>query len=576
MSDSSYLTGGPISGQLNTPGTVAPASPLAVTDAGTTLYNELSRKHPDYLAWEDRWRVYRDVVDDAEFRKELYLHQNEREHDEQYAFRVKIAEFLPDTPSYIERILGALYNQKPKRTLGMHPELVKFSESVERARRSALSSMDSFMERVMRTLISFGSMRVLVTTQKSSLSATRAEEKAAGDRPYLVLYTPLSVIDWDEDDFGELVMVRICERFTRKLDPEDPASPHVQFTRYIQYDREKAEWWTFRADPESQDKYLLVDNETAEHGMGIVPMVVHYWPDIFKTMVGKSFIRYMARAEVSRFRSDSDLDYDTHMHAHPALCLRTNAKTPGDVIIGGGRYIKLKLGDKTQGAEEAFYLEYPTPAFDALTATIEAKKNAVRKYAAVDPSGVLEEELAQPMATSGVARAWSFGTSEARTLSSLADAAAEIEANIFELVLRAYGHTPTATGENVFKGEVQYPEEFEVTAASILLEEAEKAGMNINSPTFIRYLHKRYVRARAGDAGQDTLEKIDKEIEKNPVMALAVRPPDADVLGFPGGGSTTQIADEDSASGDSEIDTRPTPKAARANRLAAATRRAHA
>ena len=511
----------PIGGAINTPGGVSPSTPAVQAAGGTNdeeLYKALASEHPDYAAWKDRWTVYRDVVDDAQFEKERYLHKNEREHDDQYRFRVQISEFLPDTPSYVARLVGAVYDQKPKRDL-KNKLLEAFTDSVTRAKRGALASMDAFMMRVAKHLLTFGTIRVAISARSAPEGATRAEEQELDARPYVILYSPLSVIDWAEDEDGELTMTRVREEFTRKADPDDPLSPHVCHVRFIQYGRDVTRWWVFRQDETDPSKWILVEQDEAAHELGIVPMVVHYWPDVYKTMVGCSFIRYMARAEVSRFRSDSDMDYDTHMHAHPALCLKTNKKTKEDVIIGGGRYIKLQPGDGVTQGEDAFYLQYPTPAFDALKQAIDAKRQQVKRYASVDPAGTIEDA---PNEASGVSRAWSFGTSEAKMLSSLADALAEIEACIFDMVLRYAGETPDQEGVT-FQGEVQYPEEFEVGTGPALLEEIERAGATINSPTLLQYMQKRYARTKAGDAGQKVLAEIDKEIEERPVLAPAVR-----------------------------------------------------
>lgn len=554
---------------LNNPGAAQPRSPLEPTpDPATELYKALSRQHPDYVAWADRWRIYRDCVDDSEFEKEFYLHRNEREQEDQWRFRVQISEFLPDTPSYVERIVGALYAEKPKRDFKREKRLEEFSESVTLSKRSSCSSMDDAMERVARQLLTYGTTRILVTARSAPAGASRAEEQAAGARPYLVLYTPLSVIDWDEDDSHELTMVRVREEYCRKVNPADPRVQHVRHVKFIQYDRAGARWWVFHEDEEEKGKFILDEEGDIEHGLGIVPMVVRYWPDETRTMIGKAYIRYMARAEVSKFRNDSDLDYDTHMHAHPSLVIWTFEKALKEITIAGGRYFRLNPGDNATQKEDMAYLDFPTPAIDALKLLVESKRQSVKRFAQLDPAATTEEETRPTQSPSGVSRAWSFGTSEARILSSLADAMADIEAAIFDLVIRYYGEQPDAKTGVAFQGEVQYPEEFDVAAASALLEEIEQAGGSINSPTLLRYMHKRYARAKAGDAGAEILAKIDSEIDRNPVLAAAVRT-EADVMSFPGGAG----ADEEDMVSEEEEDApataRPPARSPRARRARA-------
>lgn len=515
-------------------------------NADSDLFKQLSRCHPDYHAWSPHWCVYRDVTDDAFFRKENYLVRNEREFADQYRFRVDMSEFMPDTPAYIERIVAALYDEAPKREY-KSTDLEAFSEQVTRASGTNAMTLDRFMRLEAATLMTYGSTRILVTSLAAPEGATRAEEQQLGARPYLVHYTPLAVIDWDEDDSCELTMARAKECYCRKDNPTDPASPRVEYTRFIQYDRLFARWWVFSlTEDDKGSRWELRDQGEAQHGLGVVPMIVYYWPRRERTMVGSSFIRYMARAEISRFRNESDLDYDAYMHAHPELVVKTNRPDFKEFTTGAGHFAKLRLQDASQAGEDAYYLEYPMGFHEGLDKLISGKGDRIKRYASVDPAGVIEPQQDGANAASGVSRAWSFGTSEGRVIASLADAMAEVEMAVLDMASRYYGEVPDETG-SAFSGEIQYPESFDVGATTQLLDEAERAGATVNSPTYLRWLHKQIVRKNAGDASAEILSKIDGEIDKNPVLAEAVRADLADVMQFPGGGGAAAARPQDVA-----------------------------
>jgi hypothetical protein len=143
---------------------------------------------------------------------------------------------------------------------------------------------------------------------------------------------------------------------------------------------------------------------------------------------------------------------------------------------------------------------------------IENRLKTIYRQGGTDPLGVLQPGMSI-LQTSGVSRAWSFGTSEGRILSNLADCMADIERQIFDIVARYYSST--------FTGSIQYPEEFDMSSTQALIEETERVSdMPINSPLFIRKLHKRIAASKLGDASAKELQDIYDEIDKNELLSL--------------------------------------------------------
>ena len=470
------------------------------------LYKQLDYKHPDYDEWAAEWEVYRDVVGDVLVDTSRYLERNSMEAPSQYAFRQKLAEWIPETPKAIERLVGALYSQKPKRELGG-----TFDEFVANVDRKG-SSLDVFVERVCRTMLTYGSTRVLVNVPRVDLDRplTRADEIELGLRPFLINYTPLSVINWDVDPEGRTSMVLIKEQCWRKDLPTDPRSEHLQITRCIQYDVKGSPWWEFARIEGDQ---VLRDEGESTHDLGFVPMIVVSWPTEIRPFIGSSYIRLMSRVDKQLFRSQTDLDYDAYVHAHPTLKVWTDEQLK-KVGVGSQQFLKLKPGGPGVDKEDASYMEVPESAFDVLKWLIEMRVDAVGRHAGIDPLGTIKPGSTVYQA-SGAARAWSFGTSEARVLHDVADTMTIFERQMFAYAGAYLSSTPVAKAEDV---KIQYPRDFDMSATDTLVDLTERIAQLVNSPSLIRKLHKQIAASRVAESSAMELQAIFKEIDSRPLI----------------------------------------------------------
>jgi hypothetical protein len=515
-------------------------------DADLKLWEQLSQEHPHYSEQKATWALHRDVAGDSEPKPETYLPKSKLEPYDQYQFRLKLSQWTPETSRAARRIVAALYKEKPKRSM-RRDDLNRFLDDCDRKG----TSWNAFMSRVMRHMLTYGTIRPLVNVKpgpREELSVAEAEELNV--RPYVVLYSPLAVIDWDHDEDGKETMVRIRETRVGREEPGDPLSKHVTITRFIQYDRQKASWWEFA---EKEGKQRKVDEGSRTHGLGVVPMVIRYWPEEQKPMVGASFIGMMAKHDLLKHQGESDRNYATWLHAHPFLKVWSE-KRMTEIGIGAGTWLQLHPGTGGASREDASYVEAPVSAFGALDNFIEKQLAAVYRHAGTDPMAI----EGSPTPTSGVARAWSFGTSEALLLSDLADVASDIEYNVLELVQRWLDGDQWVEGESELEADVQYPEEFELSTIDGLMYITGQAMQMINSPTFIRRLQMRIVDAKVGDLPAAELQKIHEEIEDNPLIGtLAGREDNAfgspqpelspELLAMMQGGGENGVAPEEGA-----------------------------
>ena len=512
-----------------------------------TLFDNLDRTHPDYDSWSPEWERYRDVMGDDLENKEAYLHKGRIELQKDYELRLKLSEFMPESRLAIDRFIGALYDEKPKRDLGDQESDLK--QFMDRSTRNG-KSWNKTMEKVAKRAIAYGTTRILINvpTVRVKGQLTRADEQELNVRPFLIDYSPLAVRDWEHDEDGILTFCRIKETRTAKPDGNTLGRPE-KVTKFIEYDRESVRWWEFREGKEGDSKLELVDQGENNHGLGVVPMISVELDELIP-FIGNSFIRYASKADISKFRNESDLDFDSYTHAHPLLKIWTTEKL-AEVGIGASTLLKLDPGSAGNEREDAEYVAQPISAFDALQKIIDSKRQQIFRQAQVDPTGVISGQGSSPFQTSGVARAWSFGTSEARVLSKIADTLEDLETQILDLVLRWQSPQAMPINEPIFKGDIQYPEEFDLASTSQLLTERDQIGQMVNSPTLLRTIDKRIAASKVGDTTAEVLKEIHDEIESNDLLGTMAGQPVPDLFTMP------NLEDSEPAS-----EPTPTPKTA--------------
>ncbi|UCG53514.1 MAG: hypothetical protein JSW58_08150 [Candidatus Latescibacterota bacterium] len=483
-------------------------------------YLELDTKHPDWNKWEAEWERYRDVVGDDLVEKETYLPKGPWEHKTFYDLRLDLSQFLPDSGLAIERILGALYDVPPKREhKGSESELKPFLDNANRRGKS----WGTMAEEICFHLLAYGTTRTLINVPVAQLSdpdaeVTRDVEQSQNIRPFVINYTPLAVIDWETSSDGALTYIRIKEERTVR-NPGNATKPHRKAVRFIEYDRARVSWSDF-LEGEKGD-WELDDEGARDHNLGVVPMICEQLRDV-GPMIGHSFVRYSSRADIQKHQVESDQAYDTYVHSHPTLKVWTEEGLK-DLGLGSNSYLKLKPGTAGEGREDAAYIEIPGSAFEALDAVIKKKEEQVARHAKVDPMAVASQGGPAVFQASGAARAWSFGTSEARTLSKIAGLMETIEGNVLEIVLRYQhrGNLPPAD-KRLYQGDIQYPEEFDMSSTSQLLEERVSIAEQVNSPTLLRTIDKRIASSKVGDTTAQVLKTIHDEIENNDLINTMV------------------------------------------------------
>ncbi len=464
------------------------------------LFDRLSERHPYYEERIAEWQLFGEVLGDRKIvDKARYLPKGEQEDPLAYKQRIALAEWLPEAGEAIVKLTAAIYATKPVRKLP-----TQFKEFEKNCNRLG-THWDTFVLQACRALLAYGSTRTLVSTVAPR--ATRSAEPTVADEIsqraglFAANFSPESVIDWEANAVDGVSMARLREEYFTGSGTADQR----RRTRFVEFTRETIRSWVFREA--SEDGLELLSTDEIPNVLGEVPIVVEYFGVPDAPMAGKSFLEFSARAELQRFRSNSDLSYDLHLHAHPLIKAKTSSKIE-ELGIGSQTVIVL---DPSQD-EDLEYVSLPTTPSDLLFQQDDRLRTAIHRYAHTDPLGQLE-----PTGTfqaSGVARAWSFETSEGRILSQIASSMASFELQFFRLGARLVGASPAEV-------DIQYPETFDAAAREALTVILTYVQDRINSPTLSRRISRRIALSLTSEEKDAVRNQILKEIDENPTPGAA-------------------------------------------------------
>lgn len=489
---------------------------MAEDQGDKDLFDRLNVEHPDYKEWKENWERYRDVLGEAEPKKENYLPRGEFEDDTVYRIRMKLAEFIPESSIPVNKLVAAIYDQQPTRDFKSR-EVEDFAKNVDLKG----TTWPEFTERIARKLIGYGTTRVLVNVRvPEEAKALREangrplsvqEEKDLGVRVFAINYSPLAIIDWETDDFGSVTRVMIREEKKVKAQDPKPGAEHDDRVKFIEYTETMVSSTVFVK--RSNGDVEKISEDIGEHGLGMVPMVIDYYPEEIKAMIASGFIRYISKADIRKIRAESDLHYDGYVHSHPVFYYRGQEEL-GTVGVGASTY--LKIGPE----EEVGYVTMPQAVTENLKAIVDLNIDSMHRHAGTDPLGQLTTSNSVFQA-SGAARAWSFGTSEARVLKDIANTMQRVEMRILEIAARFLtpSEVPLSRDDQVFKGEISYSEEYDPTATVQLMENAERSEGLVNSETFHKLQAKRIAIRLAGEVTPEMTKTILEEIESNPLKS---------------------------------------------------------
>ena len=313
---------------------------------------------------------------------------------------------------------------------------------------------------------------------------TRAEEIQLDIRPYISLYTPENVLNWDFERTlnGRYVLTRLVlleDLF------DDVATIRVwtneDITTYRLKDYTKGY---------STSKPMLLDE--MPNMLGKVPAVILYNQKSQRRGVGISDLNDVAELQKAIYNDYSEIEQLIRLSNHPSL-----VKTPNvEASAGAGSIIEMP--EDLDSNLKPYLIQPSSQSLDGIMNNINMKVEAINRITHMGAVRATQDRV-----QSGIALQTEFQLLNAR-LSEKADYLQNAEEQIWKLFAEWQNQT--------FDGEIIYPDSFNLRdyASDLQFLQAAKAS-GVPSDTFAKEVDKQIARAVVDD--DEKINTIDSEID---------------------------------------------------------------
>lgn len=390
--------------------------------------SQLVESHHEWKEYIKEWEFLMDsYVGGHEYKEGEYLTSYIFESREEYEER------LENTPmdNHV-RALVAIYNsflfrQPPKRdfgTLANDPALDAFLEDADLDGRS----FNSIMKDISTYATIYGHTWCIID-KPATIANTRAEELNQGIRPYISIYTPENVLDWN---------------YTRT------ASGHYILTYLKIYEGNDAGRDVFKIYTPEDITVMSISGGESEavvemvmpNALGMIPAVCVYSQRSSHRGIGISDVADVARMQRAIYNELSELEQIERISNHPSL-----VKTPGVSAHAGAGSLITVPEDTPEGLKP--YLLQPNGAnIESLLNSINQKVTAIDRMSHMGGIRSIESRR-----LSGVALSVEFQLLNAR-LAEKADNLEHAEEQIWRIFALWQG--------TVWNGMAEYPDSFNI------------------------------------------------------------------------------------------------------------------
>src|SRR2546430_168481 len=215
--------------------------PDVVGGRNEDLIHVLESKHVLYdqyhLQWGDWYNWYAGKM------IENYIYRHYRERVENFCQRQKRAYYYNYTGSIVDLIASFVYSKTVARSFFRQDEKLAQQEHIEKNEfwtdcDLRHSSINEFMQKIFVFSQIWGFIDVVVDMPKTPEEIVNEQQRLdANIRPYLYHILPTNMLNWEEDDKGEFLWVRWCERMDKQYNPFVP-KPNITIMKYTTWTRD--------------------------------------------------------------------------------------------------------------------------------------------------------------------------------------------------------------------------------------------------------------------------------------------------------------------------------------------------
>tara|TARA_R110000851_G_scaffold62895_3_gene144069 strand:- start:11 stop:1486 length:1476 start_codon:yes stop_codon:yes gene_type:complete len=401
-----------------------------------------------YTQYAEQWQyLLVSYLGGVDYRQAELLHKYQMETNSEYNNRLHATPLDNHCSSVVQVYNSFLFREPPTRNLNSlsdNPDVESFLQDADLDGRS----LNAFMSDVSTWSSVFGHCWLIVS--KPEIGAlTRADEIAAGVRPYVSLLTPLSVLDW---------------HWARR-----PSGRYeLDYFRYVEDINGSIQ--TIKEWTNEEIKTYVVDVEKGlseetfieSNGLGRIPAVIAYNGRSMIRGIGVSDINDIADAQKLIYNLQSEVEQSVRLDSHPSLV------TTPDTQIGTGPGSLIHINENLEPGLKPYLLEFSGASVASILQTIQHVTDSIDK-----------------MANTGAVRA-----TEARTLSGVAmqtefqllNARLSEKANALELAEEQLWKLFCEYQDQDFVVEIDYPGSFSIQDTGNQFQQLKTAKETAQDP----------------------------------------------------------------------------------------------
>ena len=395
-----------------------------------------------YSRYQDRWQFLMDSYQGGDsYRNGQYLQRYQLENEREYAARLANTPLDNQVRGLVNLYVSFLFRQSPDRDLGTL-ENIPASELILEDADLDGRNMNAFMKDVATWSSVFG--HVWVCVSKPSVGAvTLADELAQGSRPYLSLYTPLSVLDWtferQPNGSYSLSYIKVLEEVN------DTETIVVEWTKAV------ITRTTIDTKQKTATNLMQEPNE-----LGRLPWHCIYAERSPVRGLGQSLVDDIADQQRMIYNELSEVYDSIRLDTHPSLV------ATGETTVGGAAAGQIiTMPESMDPNLKPYVLQFQGGQIDKIYLSIENRRKMIDSMGNVGAVRVSETRE-----MSGIAMETEFQLLNAR-LTNIADNLELGEEHIWQEICQYYGLPWT--------GEIEYPDNFALRNIDNELDQLAKA-----------------------------------------------------------------------------------------------------
>ena len=443
----------------------------------------LTSKHDLWHKNVNNWEFYiRSYLGGNDYKNGYYLHRYILESPEEYDARIRHTPLDNHCKNVVQIYTSFLWRVPPTRDYGSldgDPQLESFIDDADLDGRS----FDTVMREVQMNASIYGNCWVIVDKPQTN-AKTRAEELSQDIRPYISIYTPENIVNWNYKRAASgrfyldlLVVVEDInsQRAILKVFTEETIGTY----EVKDYDKEYA------------DGDIRTIEEIA-NPIGMIPAVNVYNLRGNKRPIGISDLADVAHLQQSIYNDYSEKEQLIRLANHPSL-----VKTPNvEASAGAGSIIEIP--EDMEPNLKPYIIQPSGQNLDGIMKCIQNKVDAIDRITHMGSVRATGTQIA-----SGIALQTEFQLLNAR-LSEKADYLENAEDQIWSVWAKWQ--------DRDWDGQVDYPDTFDIRDWANDLQFLQMAkSSGIKSETFNKELDKQIAEAVIDD--NETIKTINDEID---------------------------------------------------------------